>query len=111
VVYLGHLMEVAPADELFKPPYHPYTEALLSAIPSMQPGLPSQIVHLDGDIPSPSAVPTGCPFHTRCPRFIGDICVREVPPWRTDPQTHKGYACHLSFDELRAAQNDAPPLG
>lgn len=105
VVYLGHLMELARARDLFQPPYHPYTEALLSAVPSIRSGLPSKISPLEGDIPSPSDVPSGCPFHTRCPHSLGEICSQELPPWRTDPQTGKGYACHLTVDELRTRQH------
>jgi peptide/nickel transport system ATP-binding protein len=110
VVYLGHLMELARAEDLFRPPYHPYTEALLSAVPSVRPGLQAKSIPLEGDIPSPSAVPTGCPFHTRCPHFLGEICVSQLPPWRTDPDTGKGYSCHLTPDELRARQNPVETL-
>ena len=107
VVYLGHLVELAPADALFKPPHHPYTEALLSAIPSIQPGVNAKIIHLEGDIPSPSAVPAGCPFHTRCIHNIGEICASQPPPWRQDERTNKGFSCHLTVAELHTLQDPA----
>jgi peptide/nickel transport system ATP-binding protein len=105
VVYLGHLVELAPADALFKPPYHPYTEALLSAIPSIQPGQGSKIIHLEGDIPSPSEIPSGCPFHTRCIHNIGVICASQPPPWRQDERTNKRFSCHLTVAELHTLQD------
>ncbi|HEX9616348.1 MAG TPA: ABC transporter ATP-binding protein, partial [Anaerolineales bacterium] len=104
VIYLGELMEVSPAGELFEPPYHPYTEALLAAIPSIDSPAEMERIRLEGEIPSPVEVPGGCPFHTRCPRFLGDICVNETPPWRAVPETGKKYLCHIPEDELRAVQ-------
>jgi peptide/nickel transport system ATP-binding protein len=104
VIYLGKLMEVASAADLFEPPYHPYTEALLSAIPLADPAAEQKRIRLEGEIPSPMDVPTGCPFHTRCPRVLGDICRQETPPWRVDPQTGKRSFCHIPLDELRLAQ-------
>ena len=111
VIYLGKLMEVAGAADLFEPPYHPYTEALLSAIPRLEAGVdredsaPPENIRLDGEIPSPMNVPTGCPFHTRCPRCLGEICIQETPPWRVDPQTGKRVFCHIPLDELTAMQD------
>lgn len=107
VIYLGHLMEVADAEALFEPPYHPYTEALLSAIPLADPDAHQEQIRLEGEIPSPRDMPTGCPFHTRCPRFLGDICVEETPPWREDPQTGMRSFCHIPLEELRADQQRA----
>jgi len=104
VVYLGHLMEVAPASKLFEPPYHPYTEALLSAIPDVDPTRRGKPIHLVGDIPRPTNIPTGCPFHTRCPRFLGKICVDETPPWQTTPRTKNRIFCHIPVSELAAMQ-------
>jgi peptide/nickel transport system ATP-binding protein len=109
VIYLGHLMEVAAAADLFQPPHHPYTEALLAAIPIPEPGAQQQRVRLEGEVPSPMAVPTGCPFHTRCPRFLGEVCVRETPPWRHDPATGKRVFCHIPLEALAAAQVPAAP--
>jgi peptide/nickel transport system ATP-binding protein len=104
VIYLGHLMEVAEAASLFEPPYHPYTEALLSSIPVADPDVQQEQIRLQGDIPSPINIPSGCPFHTRCPRFLGDVCVNQTPPWRTDPHTGKRYFCHIPVEELSRVQ-------
>ena len=111
VVYLGHLMEMADAAELFEPPYHPYTEALLSAIPLVDPAAEQKNIRLGGEIPSPMNLPGGCPFHTRCPRFLGPICVEEMPPWQFDEASGKQYACHISPGELRAVQERAFSMG
>ena len=100
VIYLGELMEVSPASALFDPPYHPYTEALLASVPLLDPDAEQREVQLKGDIPSPSAKPSGCPFHTRCPRFLGDICVEQRPPWREREGGGKRYFCHIAWDDL-----------
>jgi peptide/nickel transport system ATP-binding protein len=96
-------MELARAKDLFEPPYHPYTEALLSAIPLIDPQAEQRQIRLEGDVPSPVDPPTGCPFHTRCPRFLGDICVDQEPPWRI---THAGkrYYCHIAANDLAEMQ-------
>lgn len=104
VIYLGNLMEIARSEDLFELPYHPYTEALLSAIPLADPEASQRQVRLKGEIPSPMNVPAGCPFHTRCPRYLGEICAQEVPPWQVDEQTGKRYFCHIPSDELRRTQ-------
>jgi peptide/nickel transport system ATP-binding protein len=103
VIYLGHLMEVGRALDVLAPPYHPYTEALLSAIPSADPQAQPEHIRLEGDIPSPVSIPTGCRFHTRCPRFLGDICVNQTPPWQTAANGHRLY-CHIPLEELRQMQ-------
>jgi peptide/nickel transport system ATP-binding protein len=107
VIYLGQLMEVTPADAIFDPPHHPYTEALLSSVPLIDPEGEQMQLRLEGDVPSPSEDVSGCPFHTRCPRFLGDICVEEVPPWREDQATGKRYFCHISREDLLAEQKRA----
>jgi peptide/nickel transport system ATP-binding protein len=104
VIYLGHLMEFTRAENLFEPPYHPYTEALLSAIPLPNPRVRRESIRLEGDIPSPAASLTGCPFHTRCPRFLGDICIQVDPPWQVDPVTGKRYFCHIPREDLMSMQ-------
>ena len=74
VMYLGQLFEVGEAQELFQPPYHPYTEALVSAIPIADPLHKTERILLSDDLPSAQNLPSGCRFHTRCPHKIGDIC-------------------------------------
>lgn len=103
VIYLGKLMEVADAESLFEPPYHPYTEALLSAIPLVDPQARQEQIRLQGEVPSPVNPPSGCPFHTRCPRFLGDICVEEEPPWH-ETGSGKRYYCHIPVEELERDQ-------
>src|SRR6185295_15652003 len=79
VLYLGRLMELGPADVVFDGPHHPYTEALLSAVPTVDGGGRERI-RLEGEIPSTANPPTDCVFHTRCPRFLGAVCVEQEPP-------------------------------
>lgn len=81
VLYLGRIMEIAPAADLYSRPAHPYTRALLSAIPSPDPGVTTQRQILTGDIPSPANPPSGCVFRTRCPVAI-DACAGEIPALR-----------------------------
>lgn len=103
VMYLGEVVEQGAADDVHKPPMHPYTEALLAAIPQPDPSIKQGEIRLEGDIPSPRNKPTGCPFHTRCPRYLGDICVDERPPVRVTDEGHE-IRCHIPLDELRDAQ-------
>jgi len=108
VIYLGQIVELGSADGFFEPPHHPYTEALLSAIPVPDPDAPSNPIRLIGEIPSAVNIPSGCRFHTRCPRFLGDICVTQEPPWQTDAPTGRQYRCHIPPDELRALAGTPP---
>jgi len=96
VMYLGHLVELAPVDELYERPLHPYTSALHSAVPVPDPVVEAtrERVLLEGDIPSPSNPPSGCPFHTRCP-IAEARCSTEVPVWREANPDH-WVACHLA---------------
>jgi peptide/nickel transport system ATP-binding protein len=103
VIYAGHLMEVADAGTLLEPPYHPYTEALLSAIPLIDPDAEQKQIRLEGDVPSQIGRISGCPFHPRCPRFIGDICVEETPPWQVTPGGDRIF-CHIPLAALRQEQ-------
>ena len=102
VLYLGRLQELGPADVVFDGPHHPYTEALLSAVPTIDGGGRDRI-KLEGDIPSASSPPTGCVFHTRCPRFLGDICVEQEPPLVEVEDGHQ-MRCHIPIEELRVLQ-------
>jgi len=103
VMYLAKLMELGGAEAVFTPPHHPYTEALMSAIPTLDFDHPSRRIELRGPVPSLSEPPTGCRFHTRCHRFLGDICVEQSPPWREVAPGHN-YLCHIEPDELRELQ-------
>jgi peptide/nickel transport system ATP-binding protein len=105
VLYLGRLMEVGPAEAVFNPPHHPYTEALLSAIPTFE-GEPSTRIRLEGEIPSAASPPTGCVFHTRCPRIIRGLCDVEEPELREIEPGHL-IRCHRPLDELRDLQTRA----
>jgi len=105
VMYLGILMEWGDAEDVFAPPFHPYTEALLSAIPVADPDIRQRPIRLEGSVPSAANVPSGCRFHTRCPRKIGRICETETPPWREGRNHHSIY-CHIPLEELKRLQAD-----
>ncbi len=99
VMYLGQFCELGPTDALFSPPYHPYTEALLSAVPIPDPTVERARIRLAGPVPSAIDPPSGCRFHTRCPRKIGAVCEREAPPWRRITDEHS-IRCHISIEDL-----------
>ncbi len=101
VLYLGRLLEVGPADAVFAGPHHPYTQALLSAAPSLD-GEPAARIRLAGEIPSPASPPSGCVFHTRCPRKLSSgICeTTEPPPAKAGPD-HL-ISCHIPVAGLRS---------
>ena len=102
VMYLGHVVELGSTDQVFAPPYHPYTEALLSAVPIADTSVKKKHIVLEGDIPSAMNPPTGCPFQTRCrwkSEVPGGLCEKEVPPVRTLAGNHQ-IKCHLSDDKL-----------
>ncbi|MBN2005228.1 MAG: ATP-binding cassette domain-containing protein [Anaerolineae bacterium] len=103
VMYLGSLVELASADELYEMPLHPYTEALLSAVPRTDPDLVSQRIILPGDVPDPSDPPPGCKFHPRC-RYARDVCSQQIPEWHELRPDH-WVACHLA-EELKLAGID-----
>jgi peptide/nickel transport system ATP-binding protein len=106
VLYLGRLMEVGPAESVFEPPHHPYTEALLSAVPTLE-GEERPRIRLAGEIPSAADPPSGCVFHTRCPRRLGEICDTEEPPLAEVEPGHY-MRCHIPIDELRRLQASPP---
>lgn len=104
VMYLGKLVEIGPAERVFRPPHHPYTEALASAIPEINRTEERGRIRLEGTPPSPVDPPSGCRFHTRCPRFLGEICRREEPPWQTPVEGH-AYQCHIPPADLAGLQS------
>lgn len=97
VMYLGHLVEEATTDDLFGMPYHPYTQALLSAVPQTNPHVRKQRIVLEGDVPSPIDPPSGCVFHTRCP-YAMEICKQKAPCMQELNPGHR-VACHLYREE------------
>jgi len=106
VMYLGQIAESGPAEAIYAPPYHPYTEALLSAVPIPDPRAEQKHIRLSGTVPSALNPPSGCRFHTRCPRRAemlpddGKICETEVPPWRDAGNGHRIF-CHIPLEQLR----------
>jgi peptide/nickel transport system ATP-binding protein len=102
VLYLGRLQELGPADVVFDGPHHPYTEALLSAVATVDGGGRERI-RLEGDIPSAASPPSGCVFHTRCPRNLGAVCEETEPPLVEVEDGHH-MRCHIPIDELRRLQ-------
>lgn len=103
VMYLGQMMEFGPAEAIYSPPYHPYTEALLSAVPIPDPAVRQQPIRLEGNIPSAINPPPGCRFHTRCPRRSllpnPDVCLEE-PPWRYNGDSGHRIFCHHTLETL-----------
>jgi oligopeptide/dipeptide ABC transporter ATP-binding protein len=105
VMYLGKIVETASAEDLYKAPKHPYTKALLSAIPVPDPTRHRKRIVLEGDVPSPMNPPAGCPFHTRCPDVM-PMCRQQVPPTvnaGSDERPHM-VACHLFGDDAKHSE-------
>jgi peptide/nickel transport system ATP-binding protein len=106
VMYLGHVVEIGSTNQVFEPPYHPYTEALLSAVPIADTSVKKAHIVLEGDIPSAVNPPPGCPFQTRCPRRAqvpGDLCETVLPPFVELGTGHR-VLCHLPrevFDSMQ----------
>jgi peptide/nickel transport system ATP-binding protein len=107
VLYLGRLMELGGAETVYSSPHHPYTEALLSTVPQEE-GSERPRIKLRGEIPSHADPPSGCVFHTRCPRYIGNICKEEEPELKEVEPGHF-WRCHYSVEDLRELQKTAPP--
>jgi len=103
VMYLGQIMERGKTGEVFSPPYHPYTEALLSAVPIADPEVEKRRIVLEGNLPSVLNPPKGCPFATRCPRKVGAVCDEEPPPFREVRERHV-IACHIPIEELEKVE-------
>lgn len=104
VMYLGQIMEIGPADAIYAPPYHPYTEALLSAVPIPDPEAVQKHIRLEGSVPSAIDPPSGCRFHTRCPRRKllpdnGKICETDIPPWQETAEGHRIF-CHIPMERM-----------
>ncbi len=122
VMYLGRIVEQGRADKVLAPPYHPYTEALVSAVPVPDPSACAHRVPLRTDVGGGSPVLSGCRFHPRCPRSLGELCVREEPPWRLDDGgvvpagapaadavgagAPHAVRCHIALGELAALQEE-----
>ena len=96
IMYLGRLVETADADTIYRAPKHPYTRALISAIPEPDPTKKKQRIVLQGDVPSPINPPSGCPFHPRCPHAT-DRCKTEVPLLRDTGESGQQIACHYDL--------------
>lgn len=99
VMYLGQVVDVGPAEAIYSPPYHPYTEALLSAVPIPDPRVEQSHIRLSGSVPSALNPPNGCRFHTRCPRKLGEICETQAPPWQVADNGQRIF-CHIPIAEL-----------
>ncbi len=108
VMYLGEIVEQGMSRDVLQFPSHPYTEALLSAAPTPDPSVRHHPIALRGEVPSPRRRPSGCPFHTRCPRKIGAVCETSVPPVQVDERGHE-IRCHYDLPTLQKMQQAGPP--
>jgi peptide/nickel transport system ATP-binding protein len=108
VMYRGGIVEEGPAAAVLDPPWHPYTEALLSAVPVVgDRGRAASRIRLAGD-PGDAPASAGCRFAARCPRKVGRVCDEQSPPWQQAGTAHR-IACHIPAAELRALPGSAPP--
>jgi len=106
VLYLGRLLEVGPAEQVFAGPHHPYTEALLSAVPSLD-GQRGERIRLAGEIPSAASPPPGCVFHTRCPRRLASGVCESIEPPLAEAERGHFLRCHIPIADLAYLQADA----
>ena len=104
VMYLGRVVERGAVDDIFHDPQHPYTRALLRSIPKLDVSRRERLDSIHGMVPDPLNRPGGCPFHTRCPRYLGEICATQSPPWQIDDKTGKRIYCHIPLEELKELQ-------
>jgi peptide/nickel transport system ATP-binding protein len=104
VMYRGEIVEEGTVDDVYNFPSHPYTEALISAIPNPDPTIRTRRIRLN-DEPDDQIPTVGCRFHRRCPRKLGAICETDSPPWRDAGDQHF-IRCHIPIDELRAIQSE-----
>ncbi|QLG29642.1 dipeptide ABC transporter ATP-binding protein (plasmid) [Halorarum halophilum] len=104
VMYLGRIAEFGTVDQVFSAPFHPYTESLLSAVPTADPHRRADRILLEGTVPSPIDPPSGCPFRTRCPKKIGEVCETDVPALEDVGDGHH-ISCHLSVEEMSGRES------
>lgn len=108
VMYAGEICEIGTTEQVLRPPYHPYTEALLSAVPLVDAEIEGRVrIRLKGDVEAATSATRGCSFHRRCPRKIGEICERERPPEIEAANGHR-IACHIPIDELKCVPPAIP---
>jgi peptide/nickel transport system ATP-binding protein len=110
VMYLGQVVEYGRVEDVFAPPYHPYTEALLSAVPVPDPEAQRERILLEGTLPSATDAMRGCPFSSRCPRRVGPVCDETAPPEQALGRGHR-IACHIPAAELQRSQAAGTPAG
>jgi peptide/nickel transport system ATP-binding protein len=117
VMYLGQVVDIGDAEEVFNAPHHPYTEALLSAMASVDAAEEVTRIRLSGSIPNPANPPSGCRFHTRCPRLIGEICRSQSPlaerwcrPCLSLPHPSRGPAPSAAAYRIQPRAGPARPL-
>jgi peptide/nickel transport system ATP-binding protein len=108
VMYLGQMVETGTTDAVFAPPHHPYTEALISAAPSLDAETARERIRLDSGTGTSHVPATGCRFEPRCPRSLGDVCRSQEPPWQQSDDGNR-YRCHIAPDELLQIQLAPPP--